>query len=374
MELLKAIEITFRKLLLRVLGVFIRRNRPLPSDADFREAKFLFVRQDRIGDVLVSTPLFAELKHAYPASTVDVLLSTNNHFVLENDPFVRKRWIYRKNIIAIVKLLRDLRSEQYDFVIDLMDNPSATSTLLLAWAGGRWNVGLEKENAYVYDVCVPLLSRKETHIVDRLAELLKVFRVKVDNARLRLHYRTSQESMNFAADFWEKKQLTGKKVVGINISPTDGVRFWGVENFQRFIQFFGERYQSFDILLLFHPADKQVAGNIAAPFPQVILSPETHSFDQFAALIQRLSFLITPDTSAVHVAAAFQIPSVILYVQSNPDLRIWEPYHAPSETLVTPVDDLKTIPPEKVLQAFDRLVARVPSTVNTSQHSVSIES
>lgn len=374
MEWLKKIEIAFRKLLLRVLGLFIRRKRALPPDTDFRGAKYLFVRQDRIGDVLVSTPLFAELKTAYPSATIDVLLSTNNHFVLENDPFVRKRWVYRKNILAIMKLLRELRSEQYDFVIDLMDNPSATSTLLLAWAGGRWNVGLEKENSYVYDVCVPLLSRKETHIVDRLVELLRVFRINVDHAKLRLHYRTSQESMDFAANFWKDRQLTGKVVVGINISPTDGVRFWGVDNFQRLIRHLQERYPSFDILVLFHPAEKHIAENIAAPFPKVILSPETQSFDQFAALIQRLHFLITPDTSAVHVAAAFQVPSVVLYVQSNPDLRIWDPYHAPSETLVTPVDDLKTIPPEQVLEAFHRLVTRMSSMSISSQYSISIES
>jgi ADP-heptose:LPS heptosyltransferase len=357
-----------------VLGVFIRRRRPLPPNVDFREAKFLFVRQDRIGDVLVSTPLFSELKSAFPRATIDVLLSTNNQFVLENDPSVRKRWVYRKNIVAIMTLLRELRAERYDFVIDLMDNPSATSTLLLAWAGGRWNVGLQKENAYVYDVCVPLLSRKDTHIVDRLAELLKVFGIQVDNSKLRLHYHTSQESVNFAADFWTERQLTDKTVVGINISPTDGVRFWGINNYQRLISSLRESFASFELLLLYHPDDKRIAEKIAAPFSDVLLSPETHSFDQFAAMIQRLNFIISPDTSAVHVAAAFQVPSVVLYVQSNPNLRIWDPYNSPSETLVTPVDDLTTIPPEQVFEAFGRLVKQMSSTASATPRSVPVGS
>jgi ADP-heptose:LPS heptosyltransferase len=372
--LLKTIEIAFRRFLLRALGVFIHRNRPLPPNVDAREAKFLFVRQDRIGDVLVSTPLFSELKAAFPNATIDVLLSTNNHFVLENDPFVRKRWVYRKNFFAIITLLRELRAERYDFVIDLMDNPSATSTLLLAGAGGRWNVGLEKENAYVYDICVPLLSRKETHIVDRLAELLKVFGIQVDNTKLRLRYHTSQASVQFAAHFWNEHQLENKTVVGINISPTDGVRFWGISNYQTLIRALQEHYASFRVLLLYHPAERHVASTIAAPFPNVLLSPETHSFDQFAAMIQRLNFIISPDTSAVHVAAAFQVPSVVLYVQSNPNLRIWDPYHSPSETLVTPVDDLTTISPATVLEAFGRLVKQMSSTVSTAKQVVPIGS
>jgi ADP-heptose:LPS heptosyltransferase len=366
MEWLKNIEIGFRKFLLRTLGLFIHRQRLLRSDVDFHHAKFLFVRQDRIGDVLVSTPLFAELKKHYPSAIVDILLSTNNSFVLDNDPLIRKRWIYRKNLFAVARLIRELRAERYDFVIDLMDNPSVTSTLFLLLTGGRWNVGLEKDNAYVYDIRVPLLSRKETHIVERLAELLRVFRIDVGASTLRLHFTTSASSEHFASTAWQRLKLNGKTVVGINISPTDGVRFWGVGHFQALIRRLLFHDAAFAILLLFHPADRPSAEQIAAPFPDVLLSPETTSFDQFAALIRRLHYLVTPDTSAVHVAAAFQIPSVVLYVQSNPELRIWDPYRSPCETLVTPVDDLKTISPEEVWNAFQRLVHRQRHDVSRS--------
>jgi ADP-heptose:LPS heptosyltransferase len=87
-----------------------------------------------------------------------------------------------------------------------------------------------------------------------------------------------------------------------------------------------------------------------------LLSPETKTFDAFAAFVKSLRLLVTPDTSAVHLAAAFSIPSVVLYVQSNKDLRIWEPYGSESETLVTDVDDLTTIPPADVFAAIVRLL------------------
>ena len=89
----------------------------------------------------------------------------------------------------------------------------------------------------------------------------------------------------------------------------------------------------------------------------MVLAPET-SFDGFAAWIKRVSLLVTPDTSAVHLAAAFNVPSVVLYVQSNPELRIWEPYKAPSVPLVTSVDDLTTISVAQVHQAVQTLVRR----------------
>ena len=119
MEFLKPVEIGFRRFLLRMLGVFVKRGRPLPDSIDFSSRKYLFVRQDRIGDVLVSTPLIHALKDKYPNATVDFLLSSNNHFVLENEPLVRKRWIYRKTIASALEILKAIRKEKYDFVIGL---------------------------------------------------------------------------------------------------------------------------------------------------------------------------------------------------------------------------------------------------------------
>ena len=353
---LKSIEIGFRRFLLRVLGLLIKRDRPLPHDLDFGTKKYLFVRQDRIGDVLVSTPLIHALKQQYPSAVVDFLLSSNNHFVLENEPLVRKRWVYRKNLSSGIEVLRAIRRERYDFVIDLMDNPSATSTVFCLMAGGQWNVGLSKANAYAYDIVVPLLSRKDTHIVDRLAELLTVFEIPPRSTELKIWYRVKEESHSAALQFLSDQSLKPKEVLGLNISPGRGTRFWGVENYQKLLRWLCDTYPALPILVLSQPADREVAESIVRPFAQVCLSGVTETFDQFAALVEQLRILITPDTSAVHLAAAFSIPAVVLYVQSDKSLRIWEPYGSVSETLVTDVDDLKTISADEVIRAVSKLL------------------
>ncbi|HTY37742.1 MAG TPA: glycosyltransferase family 9 protein, partial [Bacteroidota bacterium] len=232
MEFLKPVEIGFRRFVLRALGLFVKRGTPLPSSIDFSRKKYLFVRQDRIGDVLVSTPLIHVLKQAYPDATVDFLLSSNNHFVLINEPLVRKRWIYRKSLASAVQIIRAVRKEKYDFVIDLMDNPSATSTVLCMLAGGKWNVGLSKENEYAYDVVLPLLSRKDYHIIDRLATLLTAFGISRDAMELKVHYRTQEESKSFAAEFFQTRSLKSQMCIGVNISPGEGTRFWGTQHYQ----------------------------------------------------------------------------------------------------------------------------------------------
>jgi ADP-heptose:LPS heptosyltransferase len=357
-RLFKKIEIAFRRILIRVLGLLVRSRRPAPGLVDFRHCKFLFVRQDRIGDVLVSTPLFALLKTKYKDAIVDVLLSTNNHFVLANDPNVRKRWVYDKHILSSVRMIREIRKERYDFVIDLMDNPSATSTTICLLSGARWTVGLKKENEYAYDIVVPLLSRKETHIVDRIARLLVPFGIDPSAEDLHIRYNVGERAQKFSKGVFEENKIAPAQTIGINISAGHEVRFWGVDNFRALITLLQRKYRNQAILLLSKPAHRTLAEEIGRGFENVIVAPVTHSFDEFAGLIKNLNLLITPDTSAVHLAAAFSVPSAVLYVQSNKDLRIWDPYKSRSELLVADVDNLRSISPERVFQAVQRLKSK----------------
>ena len=355
---MKRLEIAFRRFLIRLLGLFGRSRRPLSSAIDYNGCKFLFVRQDRIGDVLISTPLFEVLKKKYPQAVLDVLLSSNNHFVLANDPIIRKRWVYDKGILSSWRLLRAVRKERYDFVIDLMDNPSATSTLICLFARARWTVGLEKDNAYVYDIVVPLLSRKDSHIVDRIARLLTPFGIDPSRSKLHVRYTISDDASQFGRHVFERSGIKSRKAIGINISAGHEVRFWGIENFRILIGLLRIKYPTDAIVVLSKPAHRSYAEQIADGFESVYIPPPTHSFDEFAALVSRLGLLITPDTSAVHLAAAFGIPSVVMYVQSDKDLRIWDPYKSPSEVLIADVDNLRVISPSDVFQAAQRLKNR----------------
>ena len=91
MNPVKRIEIAVRTALVRWMSHWARRSRPLDETVDLAHASILLVRQDRIGDVLISTPLVAALARHYPGAAIDFFLSRNNAFVLENDPRVRKR-------------------------------------------------------------------------------------------------------------------------------------------------------------------------------------------------------------------------------------------------------------------------------------------
>lgn len=95
-EAIKWTEYGLQQGLIRLLRWVLPRRKASLHQVDFRTAKVLFLRQNQIGDALISTPIFAALKRHYPAMTIDVLLDRRNAVALEANPHIRKRYIIKQ--------------------------------------------------------------------------------------------------------------------------------------------------------------------------------------------------------------------------------------------------------------------------------------
>ena len=59
----------------------LRKARPITAPR-----RILIVQLDHLGDSVLTSPLLARLRTAYPAAAIDVLASPSNHEVFEADP------------------------------------------------------------------------------------------------------------------------------------------------------------------------------------------------------------------------------------------------------------------------------------------------
>jgi ADP-heptose:LPS heptosyltransferase len=357
---LKRSELWVRRRVVRIFGALVHRRSAPPPPHELSAARVLLIRQDRIGDVLVSTPLITALRRAHPAMVIDILLSTNNVAALPGLPGIGRAWIYERTFLSMVRVLREIRRQCYDVAVDLMDNPSATSTAFCVLSGARWTVGLEKENDYSYDVRVPLRSRRDHHIIERLSPLAEVFGVPSSAAEMPVQYEPRGTSRAFAASVYRELGITDRCKIALNISAGSERRFWGTERYRSIIRHLVAAHPAAAVLVLCKPGDELRAKEVSQGIDGMYSVPSSPSFDGFAALVAHLDALITPDTSVVHLASAFGVPSVVMYIQSNPDLRIWEPYRTPHVSVVTDRDDLATISTEAVRDAWSELIERQP--------------
>jgi len=77
--------------------------------------KILFVRNDKIGDALVTVPVLRDLKLNYPDLKIDVLCSPVNKFVFEGIESINKLHILKNS-----ELVGGLKAEKYDAIVDLL--------------------------------------------------------------------------------------------------------------------------------------------------------------------------------------------------------------------------------------------------------------
>ncbi|MDX9790808.1 MAG: glycosyltransferase family 9 protein [Candidatus Kapabacteria bacterium] len=316
------------------------------------------LRHDRIGDVLVTVPFLRALRSTYPKIEIDMLFSDYNISAKRAvDSFTNNIYVYRKGILKLFKLIRQLRSRNYDLIIDLFDNPSTTSQYLIKLINPLYTIGFDKNNKGLYTHIVPLPDKRLVHIVERITCLLMPFGINPSKSDLSLSFRLEPREIKYA-----KKMLMtkGKKLLAVNLSGSSRAKFWGVENIKSFIKMFSENHSEIDIVIFFTEDYVSEADEIVENSP-ARKAPPTKSFLRFAAYLSVCNYLLTPDTSAVHLAAAFKIPCVSLHLWTgSEDTGLpWYAYNTPQKTLKTSTNDLSSISPENVCTAFNELILQV---------------
>jgi len=342
----KSLEIFFRRLLLSLFLLFRKREQRYDSPTITGSSKVLFIRLNRIGDALVSTPLLKLIKEQIGCE-VYILASKNNHFVFESPDLIDKIIVFNKNLRSIPSLIKLINSYNFDVIVDLHDDVSSTVSYIMAFTKSKYKFGLQKSNDKLFTHIVNKLDPSKYHVIERVMEFGKLFQLKADSQSVNIFYVPKQESVLLADSFIENHFNPKMFLLGINISAGSDARFWGVYNYRSLIDMLIP--YKFNILLMCAETDLQQAFAISENKIPIYYRP---NFDEFCAVIPKLDLLFTPDTSIVHVASAFKTPVFGLYVKYNTKDKIWSPYKSQFDYVVTEEPTLHNITVESVKKKF----------------------
>jgi heptosyltransferase III len=338
-----------------IRGLALAGRRPDPHARLPERAKVLLLRHDRIGDALLSTCLLDALARHRPGWQLDLLLGRDNLRVLDNHPGLSRRWCYDRRLPGAARLVRRLRRERYDLAVDLMNHPSITSMVFLRLVRPRVSAGFcEERRGYTFDLPITAQPRSTVHIVQRLGEMLRALGCEVPDRELRLSYTPTEASRARAREFLAPRRAAGLRLCGVNTSAGSPRRFWGEENYRAFLARAVRECPTHRFVVFAPPSETRRAARIVEGAPGAELAPPTPSFDEFAALIEGMDSVITPDTSVVHLAAAFGIPEVVLFGDDNKAL-VWAPWGVPHRGLVAPGGNFRGISPDTAYSAWREL-------------------
>ncbi len=100
--------------------------------------KILVIQQKMIGDVLTSTIICENIKKVHPSAQVTYLVNDNTLAVVENNPSIDNILVfkkeYSKNKRAFFRFLKEVRTIQYDMLIDVYGKTESNLISLAAKA------------------------------------------------------------------------------------------------------------------------------------------------------------------------------------------------------------------------------------------------
>ncbi len=351
------------KLLNRMLPGPKETTLPPPTNAGYR---VLFLRYERIGDMIMATSVIRNIALALPSGKVDVIATPATAPVLEGNPYVGKvLTLERGSFRSYGDLMKQLRHERYTVMVDgRINNPAIfTSTPLLMVAGGaQFRVGARGDKEpRIYNVRVPEWNRVD-HYMEGSKQLAVPFGVNPESVDWQPEIFLSDEERRRAEEQWtEARNLvtaadtsttgTTKRLL-VNLSASEPKRRWPDGKFIATLLATRAKAPNMPIVVIGRPDEwESVTGVATAVDALAVNTPKLR--DAFA-LVGTSDLIFTPDTSISHAASAFRKPSLVLLKREH---KPYAPWNTPGEIIAWNEAEIHQLPHERVYKALDKLLA-----------------
>lgn len=139
--------------------------------------RILIIQTAFLGDVILATPVIAELKRLFPEAEIDILVKKGNESLLDNNPSINKVLILNKaegKIKSLWSSIKKIRRNKYDLVINL--HRFGSSGLITAFSGSRSKYGFRKNPfSFLFTKAFRHNIGDGTHEVSRNLSLIREF-------------------------------------------------------------------------------------------------------------------------------------------------------------------------------------------------------
>lgn len=271
-----------------------------------------------IGDVVLSTALLASLHNKYPTAQIDMVVRKGNEALFTNHPFVNKVIVWdkqQKKYVNWIKVLQQLRAQQYDVLINVQRY--AATGLWTALSKAKIKIGFNK-NPFSF-LFTHKVKHEEMqpglHEIQKNHALLKVLDEDIQLGKPTLYPSPS--------DFEKVNPL--QLVPYICIAPAS---VWFTKQFPlaQWVQFLNGLDFEGNVYIIGGPNDKSIGDQIlnavasdAKIKNRVINVAGQFHFLSSAALQKNAVLNFVNDSAPMHFASAVNAPVVAIYCSTIPN-------------------------------------------------------
>lgn len=288
----------------------------------FVPKNILIINVQGVGDMVIFTPVVEALKRKFPTTSITMLTSSYGAAVLENNPFVTKI-ISEDNINTISlksysKLLKRIRAEKFDCVIDTSFTCLSIKQMLLPYISGAQQRIAYARGGFCHFLPSHQLLWKQEHVMEMYAQIANLFGAPI-TLTPKLFPRKED-------NVWAKNYVRKMKRPLLIIHPScqGKEKIWPAENFEKLIRKMQRKYSGTYIITAISK-EKEAIEIIEKNLEKKMYVLMDASVLQIAALLEEANLLVSIDTGVVHIATATKTPTVCIYGRTGQ--LFWHPYN-----------------------------------------------
>ena len=286
----------------------------------------LFLRYDgKIGDMIVNSLMFREIKKVYPDIRIGVIARGAAIDIIKDNPNVDKIYKYYKDRKKIKDLALKIKEEKYDLLIDFSEMLRVNQMMLINLCRARINIGLDRKDWKLFDLSIE--SGKDfkwtEHITKRYLAYLIKLGLKKENIDISYDIYLEDEK-KYEAFFNEIKE--SKKLI-LNPYGASKHKSFNIETLENIITYLKDK--DIAIILVYFGDKYKELEFLEKKYKYVYIPKKIESILDTAILIKKSDYVISPDTSIVHIASTFNKKMITVYPPKGGkygvDHLVWAP-------------------------------------------------
>lgn len=273
--------------------------------------KILVVRFSSIGDIVLTTPIVRCIKKQLPGAEIHFLTKVSFQSILSENPYIDRIVTIQKSIHEV---LEQLKLEKYDYLVDLHNNVRTRSLKLKLRVPNATFPKLHIEKWLLVNFKKQM--KNQVHIVDRYF-----------HAVAKLNVQNDHQSCDFFIAPSEKMDV---KSVGLEpkryITFAIGAQFFTKRMpVSKMVEIVKQLKQP--VVLLGGQMDFEAGESLcnALKDQSIFNFCGNYSLQQSASFVEQSAVLLTHDTGLMHIASAFEVPTVSVWGNTIPALGMY-PY------------------------------------------------
>lgn len=277
--------------------------------------RVLVIRPGGLGDMILLQPMLRALHEHYPQAGIDLICEKRNEEILALSQVPVKVLTYDAHPF---RLLRRLWAGGYDVVVD-SEQFHYFSAVMAALSRAPIRIGY-KINPGRNPIYTHLITYDmERYEADEFMKLLGPFGISSPAVVAGCLAPPEINLPDVFKPFSDAGQEGSRRLVLIHVGTSVRYKMWSLENFVRLVQGLG-LHQGHIIGLVGGGADAGMAAQVAQQSgmkDRIIVMAGQLSLSQTAKVLARTGLFVGGDSGLAHLAAAFNVPAVVMFGPSD---------------------------------------------------------